>query len=157
MRDPYLSTVLPGIWKKNSGHKLKYYTMEEQYFTSRDFSRRVIQCTFCLTLFVFQSVSQQPPYMNMSSTIKKKVTLCETSIVNLNTERKDRQDATERPRVKKNKEREVFATNSIKTRFDNFTLLENWVACVCVNAILLWHKKMSWCFKRARLVLNTYK
>ena len=43
----------------------------------------------------------------MSSTIKKKVTLCETSIVDLNTERKDRQDATERPRVKKNKEREV--------------------------------------------------
>ena len=29
----------------------------------------------------------------MSSTIKKKVTLCETSIVDLNTERKDRQDA----------------------------------------------------------------
>ena len=164
MRDPYLSTVLPGIWKKNSGHMLKYYTMEEQYstslHTSRDFSRRVIQCTFCLTLFVFQSVSQSaaPYYMNMSSTIKKKVTLCETSIVDLNTERKDRQDARWRdPRVKINKEREVFATNSIKTRFDNFTLLENWVVCVCVNAILLWHKKMSWCFKRARLVSNTYK
>ena len=101
-------------------------TTMEQYYTSRDFSRRVIQCTFCLTLFVFQSVSQQPPYMNMSSTIKKKVTLCETSIVDLNTERKDRQDATERPCVKKNNEREVcdkFNQNSLW----QFTLLENWV------------------------------
>ena len=88
--------------------------------TSRDFSRRVIQCTFCLTLFVFQSVSQQPPYMNMSSTIKKKVTLCETSIVDLNTERKDRQDAQmKRPRASRKTKKEKSATNSIKTRFDN--------------------------------------
>ena len=97
-------------------------TMEEQYslHTSRDFSRRVIQCTFCLTLFVFQSVSQQPPYMNMSSTIKKKVTLCETSIVDLNTERKDRQDAQmKRPRASRKTKKEKSATNSIKTRFDS--------------------------------------
>ena len=111
IQDTSWSTIL---WKSSTLH------------TSRDFSRRVIQCTFCLTLFVFQSVSQQPPYMNMSSTIKKKVTLCETSIVDLNTERKDRQDATERPRVKKNKEREVcdkFNQNSLW----QYTLLENWV------------------------------
>lgn len=95
-------------------------TTMEQYSTSRDFSRRVIQCTFCLTLFVFQSVSQQPPYMNMSSTIKKKVTLCETSIVDLNTERKDRQDAQmKRPRASRKTKKEKSATNSIKTRFDN--------------------------------------
>ena len=52
----------------------------------------------------------------MSSTIKKKVTLCETSIVDLNTERKDRQDARD-PASRKTK-KEKSATNSIKTRFD---------------------------------------
>ena len=51
------------------------------------------------SLFLFFSQSAPYYYMNMSSTIKKKVTLCETSIVDLNTERKDRQDAMERPRA----------------------------------------------------------
>ena len=56
----------------------------------------------------------------MSSTIKKKVTLCKTSIVDLNTERKDRQDAQmKRPRASRKTKKEKSATNSIKTRFDN--------------------------------------
>ena len=76
----------------------------------QDISRRVIQCTFCLTLFVFQSVSQQPPYMNMSSTIKKKVTLRN---INCRFEylKEDRLDG-ETPSRKTKKEKS--STNSIK-------------------------------------------
>ena len=109
---------------------------------------------FLLHSFCFSvSQQQQQPPMNMSSTIKKKVTLrninCRCKYI-----KEDRRDG-ETPSRKTKKEKS--STNSIKTRFDNFTLLENWVVCVCVNAILLWHKKMSWCFKRARLLSNTYK
>ena len=118
MRDPYLSTVLPGIWK-NSGQKLKYYS---SISTWRHFKRRVIQCTFCFTLFVFQSVSQQQqPPMNMSSTIKKKVTLRN---INCRFEylKEDRHDG-ERPLSWKTKKRSLRQIQS-KTRFDNYIVRE---------------------------------
>ena len=57
--------------------------------------------SFCFSV----SQSAAPYYMNMSSTIKKKVTLCETSIVDLNTERKDRQDARWRDPARQDKQR----------------------------------------------------
>ena len=70
--------------------------------------------SFCFSV----SQSAAPYYMNMSSTIKKKVTLCETSIVDLNTERKDRQDARWRDPARQDKQRK----RSLRDKFNQNSL-----------------------------------
>ena len=64
MRDPYLSTVLPGIWKKNSGHKLKYYLLWRSntlYILQETFQDESYNALFAsLFLFFSQSVSSPP-------------------------------------------------------------------------------------------------
>ena len=137
-----------------------YYGGAVLYILQETFQDESYNALFAsLFLFFSQSVSQQPPTIwTCLRQSKRKLLFAKHQLsIWIPKEKIDKMRDGETPRVKINKEREVFATNSIKTRFDNFTLLENWVVCVCVNAILLWHKKMSWCFKRARLLSNTYK
>ena len=94
-----------------------YYGGAVLYILQETFQDESYNALFA-SLFLFFSQSAAPYYMNMSSTIKKKVTLCETSIVDLNTERKDRQDARWRDPARQDKQRK----RSLRDKFNQNSL-----------------------------------
>ena len=137
-----------------------YYGGAVLYILQETFQDESYNALFAsLFLFFSQSVSQQPPTIwTCLRQSKRKLLFAKHQLsIWILKEKIDKMRDGETPRVKINKEREVFATNSIKTRFDNFTLLKNWVVCVCVKCYFTLTKKCHEVLKRARLVSTTYK